>query len=81
MILQNCNSNEVNKLILGTMTSLPKTINDFGTQRNHKSPKSTIIFACYRLMYTLSSLNDSLEIINTERNCILSKIVTSIPLI
>ena len=39
MILQTCNSNEVNKLILVTMTSLPKTINNFGTQRNNKIAK------------------------------------------
>ena len=39
MILQKCNSNEVNKLIVVTMTSLQKTINIFGTQRIHKITK------------------------------------------
>ena len=34
--LSKIDSNEVNRLILVTMTSLPKTIDNFGTQRNHK---------------------------------------------
>ena len=42
MILQKCKSNDVNKLILVTMTSLPKTINNFGTQKNLKIAKKHI---------------------------------------
>ena len=39
MIVQKCNSNDVNKLILVAMMSLLKTINNFGTERKHKIAK------------------------------------------
>ena len=80
MILQKCNSNEVNKLIMVTMTSLRKTINHFGNQRNHKIVKKHNNNLCVLSTdaYIISSFSHSLEIISDKRNCILSNIEYSL---